>query len=350
MRSLTPKKRLAVLFVCLLALLLPVVPGFAQDKQVEWPKTLVMSTPMGGGPLQLVTQGIAQFIEKSTPIERVILQPMGGPKIWMPRMRAGEVDMAVHSGPDILNAMYARDNYEGAAPATFVRTLMPGHVNHFVITAVPSANIKSISDLKGKNCFIRDPGNPMFELMTNVILASAGMTQKDLKNTLTRVNASEAASDLIEGRADANIGTIIPIIMMEVQQAKGDVTVIGLTDEERAAAKLPEGYFFSDIQAKSPEFQNPRLVRNSISFKTNLYCSSKMPPELAYALAKLLVERKAEWEPINVLAKQWGVLTPDLPVMHPGAERFFKEAGLWTPEVDAWMKVQAGHLSAAEKK
>ena len=350
MRNLTLKKRLAVFFACAFGVLFSVVPGFAQDKQLEWPKTLVLATPFGGGTSQMVCQAVAQFLEKETPIQRVILQPMGGPSVWLPRMAKGEVDMALHSGPDILNATYARGNYEGKEPATFVRTLVPGHNNCFVTIAVPAAKITRLTDMKGKIVFTKDPGNPMFEQITNVMLASAGMTQKDLKASLTRVNASEAAGDLIEGRADANIGTIQPMIIMEVMQAKGDCTVLGLTEEEKAAAKLPEGYFFLDIAADSPEFRNPHLVKNSVAFKTNLYGSTRMSPEVAYAITKIVVDRKAEWESAHALAKQWGVATPDLPLLHEGAMRYFKEKqGAWTPEVDAWMKLQAERVSKLTK-
>ena len=349
MRSLIVKKGLAVLFACLLGLSFS-APGFAQDKPFEWPRTLVMAAPIGGGsPLQIVLQGIAQFIEKETPIQRVILQPMGGPSVWLPRMARGEVDMAGHSGPDILNAMYARESYEGKTPASFVRMLLPGHNNFFVTTAVPAAGITRLTDLKGKIVFTKDPGNPMFEQITNVMLASAGMTQGDLKASLTRVNAAEATGDMIEGRADANMGTILPMIILEVMQAKGDCTVIGLTEEEKAAAKLPEGYFFGDIPADSPEFRNPHLVKNSIGFKTNLYCSTRMSPELVYTLTKLLMDRKAEWENVSVLAKQWGVPTPGLPLLHEGAIRYYKGTSAWTPEVDSWMQTQAERVGKLPK-
>ncbi len=349
MRISTLKKRLAILFACMLCLSLFVASGFAQDKRIEWPKTLVLATPFGGGTSQMVSQAIAQFIEKETPIQRVITQPMGGPSVWLPRMAKGEVDMALHSGPDVLNAMFARENYAGKEPATFVRTLLPGHNIGFVALAVPSAKMTSISDLKGKIVFTKDPGNPMFEQITNVMLASAGMTQKDLKASLTRVNTAETAGDLIEGRADGNIGTIQPMILMEVVQAKGDCTIIGLNEQEKAAARLPEGYFFMDIPADSPEFRNPHEVKNAVAFKTNIYCTNRMSPEVAYEITKILFDNKAQWESAHALAKQWGVASPDLPLMHDGAIRYFKEKGAWTPEVDAWMKLQAERLSQMKK-
>jgi TRAP-type uncharacterized transport system substrate-binding protein len=132
-------------------------------------------------------------------------------------------------------------------------------------------------------------------------------------------------------------------------QAKGDCTVLGLTAEEKAAARLPEGYFFMDIPADSPEFRNPHLVKDSVTYKTNLYCSTRMSPEVAYAVTKILLDRKAEWDSIHALARQWGVASPDLPLMHEGAMRYFKEKGAWTPEIDAWMQAQAERVSKLQK-
>ncbi len=342
-------KHLLFALVCVLGLAVAAPCSAQGGKEVQWPKTLVISIPVGGGSIQMIAQTFGSVIEQNTPIQRVFVQPMGGPDVWMPRMENGKVDMALNSGPDILNAQYARLNYEGKKPATFVRTLLPGHIMPFAVHAAPASGLKNISDLKGKIVYTKDPGSPMFEQLTNVILATAGLTQADLKASLVRMNTSETAGDLIEGRVDASLSTGNAPLIMEVTQAKGDCITLGLSDEEAKAVKLPEGYFLATVPANSPEFKNPHEMRNAVSFQTNIYCSAKMDPEVAYTIAKVIFDNKDKWQTVLPWAPQWGrTPKPGLPLMHAGAIRYFQERNMWEPETDAWMKSQLERLGVKE--
>lgn len=309
------------------------------EKEIKWPKRLVMAVSMGGGPGYLINASIAQFIEKNTPIERVIMQPMGGPSVWLPRMAKGQVDLAQHNGPDIVDAMFARNSYEGTDPAVFVRTLIPGSMAHFIVHATPDSGIRTIADLKGKVVYTKDPGNPMFEELTNLLLSTEGLTQKDLKASMIRVNVGETTGALIEGRADASISPSQASMVMEIRQAKGECLTIGLTDEEAAKIKdkIPDGYFLMDLPANWEAVKNTEPMKNVLTFKNNLYCSSKMDPEVVYELSKLLIERRSEWDHVSAKAKQWGHVTDDTPPLHEGAMRFYREHGDLTPENEARM-------------
>jgi TRAP-type uncharacterized transport system substrate-binding protein len=71
-----------------------------------------------------------------------------------------------------------------------------------------------------------------------------------------------------------------------------------------------------------------------LGLRTFLVASPNMSADIAYKVTKTLFENQKEFASFHVSGKQWtlqNTLTdPKLP-FNPGAIRYFKEKGLWTP-------------------
>ena len=192
------------LWIMAAALFMPVTAN-----AVEWPKDVAVVSPAPGASVHMVLVGIGKAVTRYTPIENWIVQPLGGPKLWLPMMKIGKCDFANHSAPDILNAFLGRGAYSKMGPQP-VRTVAAGHDYMFMFWTTLDKGIRTISDLKGKVAYIKFKANPMFTEMAKNQLASAGLTFSDLKAVLAFSSIKEAIRGLIEGRVDAILYPVVP--------------------------------------------------------------------------------------------------------------------------------------------
>ncbi len=112
----------------------------------------------------MIAVGIGKSVQDHTPIENWIVQPLGGPKLWLPMMSQGKCDFANHNAADILNAFLGRGLYSKLGPQQ-VRTVIAGHEYMFMFWTRAGRGINSIAELKGKVASIKFNGNPMFTEM-----------------------------------------------------------------------------------------------------------------------------------------------------------------------------------------
>jgi hypothetical protein len=101
----------AVVFIAMAGFCSPMTGAAA-----EWPTDVAVVSPAPGASVHMVLVGVGTVITKYTPIKNWIVQPLGGPLVWLPLMKAGRCDFANHSAPDILSAFFGRGAYESMGP------------------------------------------------------------------------------------------------------------------------------------------------------------------------------------------------------------------------------------------
>jgi len=308
---------------------------------VQWPKDVTVISPAPGATVHMVLVGMGKVVEKYTPIEHWIVQPLGGPKLWLPMMREGKCHFANHNAADILNAFLGRGLYAKMGPQP-VRTVAAGHDYMFMFWTTPDKGIRKIADLKGKVVYIRFKANPMFNEMAKNQLASAGLTLKDLKAVLSFSSIKEAARDLIEGRVDAILYPVVPGAVMQINEAKGECVFVQLTRQQAEyVVKHMEGYFIQDIKANDPRFRNKSPVPNAICYQNAMFTSAKMHPDIVYGVVKAIFEHTDEFADVHPSAKYWSLKHRPVSLAvpyHEGSIRYFKEKGLWTKEAQAYQE------------
>jgi TRAP transporter TAXI family solute receptor len=308
---------------------------------VQWPKDVTVISPAPGASVHMVLVGVGKVVPKYTPIENWIVQPLGGPKLWLPMMSEGKCDFANHNAADILNAFLGRGLYAKMGPQP-VRTVAAGHDYMFMFWTIPGKGIRSISDLKGKVVYNKFKANPMFDEMTVNQLGSAGLTVKDLKASMAFSNIKEGIRGLIEGRVDAILYPVVPGAVMQVNEAKGECLFVNLTESQaQYVMKKMEGYFTQDIPANDPRFRNKSPVPNAVCYQNAMFTSAKMDPEIVYGVVKAIFEHSDEFADTHPAAKFWSLKHHPVNLAvpyHEGSIRYFKEKGLWTAEAQAYQE------------
>ena len=307
----------------------------------DWPKDVNVITPAPGASVHMIAVGIGKSVQDHTPIENWIVQPLGGPKLWLPMMSQGKCDFANHNAADILNAFLGRGLYAKLGPQQ-IRTVIAGHEYMFMFWTTPGKGINSIADLKGKVAYIKFKANPMFTEMAQNQLASAGLTFKDLKAVLAFSNIKEAISGLIEGRVDAILYPVVPGAVMQVNEAKGECKFINLTKQQAEfVAKRMEGYYIQDIAADDPRFRNISAVPNAVCYQSAMFTWYNQNPDVVYGVTKAILENSDEFADSHPSAKYWSLSHRPINLAvpyHDGAVRYFQEKGLWTAEAQAYQE------------
>jgi len=332
------KKRVAG--VVMLALMLMFFLG-ASAWAADWPKTVTVISPSPGASVHMVLIGVGKTVEQHTPIDSWIVQPLGGPKLWLPMMQQGKANFANHNAADLVNAFLGRGAYEKMGPQR-VRTVGAGHEYMFSFWTIPGTGIRTVADLKGKVVAYKTKANPMFTELGINQLASAGLTPKDLKAGLSFPSIKEAIRDLIEGRIDAVLYPVVPNFVMQVNEAKGECVFVNLSKKQAAFVldRMP-GYYVQDVPAKDPRFRNTSAVPNAICYQNAMFTSVDTHPDVVYGVAKAIFENTDEFKDTHPAAKYWSLshkpVQPAVPY-HDGSIRFFKEKGLWTGEMQAYQE------------
>ena len=300
---------------------------------VDWPKDIAVISPSPGASVHMVLVGVGKTVEKYTPIENWIVQPLGGPKLWLPMMEQGKCHFANHNAADVMNAFFGRGLYEKMGPQQ-VRTVGAGHEYMFPFWTIPDTGIRKIEDLKGKVVAHKTKANPMFIEMTKNQLGSVGLSAKDFKASLSFPSIKEGIRDLIEGRIDAILYPVVPNFVMQVNEAKKECVFVSLSKEQaKYVLTNMEGYYTQDVPANDSRFRNTSPVDNAICYQNAMYTSVNTHPDIVYGVVKAIFENTSEFADTHPAAKFWSLthkpVQPAVPY-HDGAIRFFKEKGLWS--------------------
>lgn len=326
------RKWLAVLSMSIMVLPL-LTSGTA--RAVEWPPFLVFGAPSAGTTNYMIAVAIGEVIKKYTPIKKVMVQPLGGPTVWGPMMKKGEVDFAIQSGANVIDLFLGIGAFKEMGPMP-VLTAIGGHSFPLMFHTTPDKKITKIEDLKGKVVYTSMMGQPMFTQISQAQMATVGLTLEDLKSSSTMPSVAQATNDLIEGRIDAFLYPVVPSKVKMINQAKGECVFVNLTEEQvdDVQTKNP-GYFKAVIP--EGQYANKKEMRWAICFQTCLHVRADLDPGLVHEIVKVVLEHHDEWVGTHPQAKAWGLdrkpVTIAAEPYHEGAVQYYKEKGLWTDEV-----------------
>ena len=155
-------------------------PAHAAGEEIAWPKRLIVSAPSSGTPASMIMASIARVIEKNTPIQRVIVQPIGGINNFAPMMEKGEVDIAIHSGADVLAHMaglkaYCREKLLAMGGVVPVGEGTAPHILAVSLVGYPSANI--VTDLGAQGICI-SAGSACHQGKASHVVSALGLDKK----------------------------------------------------------------------------------------------------------------------------------------------------------------------------
>lgn len=229
------------------------------------------------------------------------------------------------------NSISTVDGLAGRAPfpkaTTNVCNLATLYPQYFQLVANADSGISKVADIKGKAITTQQRGNTG-ELITRQMLEVNGITYNDVK--VSFVGYTDSVNQMKDGHAQAfSLGTQIPAGSIMDLAAARDIKMIDQSDSYEKMRKLNPGYTLMTIPKGTYPKQNSDV--KVIGYATHLVVSCKLPADQVYTMVKTIA---ANTKTLATVAKPIETLdakgmAEDIGVpFHPGAAKFYKEAGI----------------------
>lgn len=241
---------------------------------------------------------------------------------------AGDTDFAILQN-DI--ASYAFNGtaplFDAAIPNLLgVCTLYPEHVQ---IIARRDAKINSPADLKGKRVAIGPVGSGT-TANVHQILEAWGLTVNDLARA-EQLTASQSADYIKDGRLDAAFFTVAvgAAVIMDTALVV-DVNVVPVDGPN--AEKLIERYpFYAKQSVKAGTYRGNDADVPTVSVMAMLSARADLEADIVYMILKAMYANVSQLHEAHAMFKEisaeTGLVGMSIP-LHPGAKRYFTEAGI----------------------
>jgi TRAP transporter TAXI family solute receptor len=219
--------------------------------------------------------------------------------------------------------------YEGKPKVQDLRVIATLYPETVHIVARKDAGIKSVADLKGKRVSIDEPGSGTI-VDSRLVLAAYGITEKDIRPEYLK--PGPAGDRLKDNQLDAFffVGGYPTGAISELATSSG-VALVPITGPE-ADKLLSEYKFFAKDTVPAGVYKDVPETQ-TISVNAQWVTTAKQSEDLVYKVTKALWSdetRKqldaghAKGKLITLKTATTGLGIP----LHPGAEKFYREAGV----------------------
>lgn len=327
--------RLVVVVLCLLGL--GALPAADASAGMPAPKDQYysMGTSSAGGTLFALGGAMASIVKKQVPQIKITPEITGGSVDNIKLLMNKKIEMALSSSQPCYEGYMGVGKFAETGKVTNYSALASGHQIVFQLYTLKKSGIKSIRDLKGKRVSLGASGSDG-NVVGKIVLEAHGlkMSQDWRPEYLSHGDGPGALRD---GRVDA--------VLIVSPTPTSAVTDITSTHADEVVFLLPEPQILDAILKEHPYWGkavipggvyrgHPNTQQGSFSMATYFIARNDVDNATAYWTIKTVLENNAELGRANALGKFWTKEIALAPVkgvipIHPGAEAYFKEIGIW---------------------
>jgi TRAP transporter TAXI family solute receptor len=213
-----------------------------------------------------------------------------------------------------------------------LRALFPMYETSFQVAALRRSAIRSLADLDGKKVGVgpaKGPAELFFRAAAEIAHVNPVIVNGDPAVLTKRV---------IAGEIDALWqGAVVPIPSLSEVAGQADAVVFGLTDAETAAMllKFPQ---LSATTIPTGAYKGQTAEIKSVSAWNFVVANKDLPIDTAYAITKAVLSAanpKSEIYPTAAGTLSANAVQNRIMPFHPGAMRFYDEAGIKLPSPES---------------
>lgn len=313
----------------------------------NWPKEVVF----GGGPSAatvsyMITAYWTNLLQKeygirSTPVTSTSEEnALGAGKM---QMAAGQI-----VGPVPEQAIKGEEAFAKAGPQP-IRLLFNFSDIAWYYVALKGSGIKSLGDLKGKK-FAGDSKGATYVTWVNLeVLHAYGLSEKDVS-----IGAYARQNDVCTnvGSRVADVGGFvgpIPVGFVSEFATTQDVAFLPLSGQ--AIKRLIDNWtWVAPTKIPANTYRGQTVDVPTVKSWLGFVSHKDLPDDFVYQLLKYAYgpDYRADFEKISVVTRMEStvnraVANATIP-FHAGAVKFYKDAGVWTPELEKWQTDQLKKL------
>ena len=266
------------------------------------------------------------------------VQPMSGTSAYAPLVNRGEVEFGLLNAVDVANAYEGVDSFKGRKNPE-LRLVGVMFVVPIGIAVANDSPVKSMKELKGLRMPSQYTSQGTILVAQDAALATGGVSTADMK-PFPVSDFVKGLAALGEGKVDASLSCLGCAAAQEANvalAAHGGLRFLPLNDTPEAVAAMrkvfPSGYL--KTFQPSPAFPGVVAATKLMVYSTFLATSTHVPDALVYQAVKAIYENKPDLVAASAPMKSFepGMMAEASTVpYHPGAEKFFREIGLWPPK------------------
>lgn len=220
--------------------------------------------------------------------------------------------------------------FEGKPAIAGLRLIANLYPESLHVVVKKDSGIKSIAELKGKRVALDEPGSGTL-VNARAVLAAYGLKESDIKPEY--IKPGPAGDKLKDGSLDAFFftGGAPAGAIAELASAGGGITILPIDGPQAEALKKQSG-FFADDTIPADTYKGVGAVK-TLAVGAQWVTSDKADANTVYEIVKALYSEAGQKALAaghakgKLITKENAVRGAGIP-FHPGAERFYKEAGL----------------------
>jgi len=261
---------------------------------------------------------------------RATVEATGGSVFNVNAIMSGDLEFGVVQSDRQYQAIRGLAEWKDAGPQKDLQAVFSIHPESITLVAAVDAGIKDIKDLKGKRVNIGNPGSGQRQNSIDALETVGIDYEKDLQ--AEGIKAAESAGLLQDGRIDAFFYTVGHPngSIKEATSGKRKVRFASIMGIEKLLEKYP--YY---AKAVIPIEFYPGAANDgdvpTFGVKATFVTSAKVSDDVVYAITKEVFDNFEEFKKLHpaygVLTKE-GMLEGLSAPIHPGALKYYKEAGL----------------------
>jgi uncharacterized protein len=310
-------------------------------------ETVKMATIAPGTSAYLTMTTFASMVNQNQDDYSITVDATGAATKHGIELSKGKLDMAM-SSPTVIfflknkKAMYQKlDDHAELAEAQ--RLVMWFPYGQYHILSYADSGIKTLADLKGKKVFLGPPGGGAWTAAYGIVKAATGLDAKEGDYESVKASWSSAVQGFQDRQFDVFInGGIAPFPQVEQLSLTSELNLIGMTKEEydandgaqkyinglkgRELGVIPAGIYGDNVNARGDVY--------TLAAAVGIIVRKDMSDDQVYTMTKAFwdnVEAARASTPwlahvtLEYAVKEGGMS------LHPGAIRYYKEAGVEIP-------------------
>jgi TRAP transporter TAXI family solute receptor len=262
---------------------------------------------------------------------RCSVESTGGSVYNINTMRSGELDMGIVQSDIQYKALKGEgEEFQAAGPFEDLRALFSVHPEPFTVVARADSGIETFDDLKGKRVNVGNPGSGQRSTM-EVLMNAKGWTMADFA-LASELKSAEQAQALADNKIDA-IAFTVGQPSGTIQEATTPVDArqipdTGPEDDDRVA----DNPNYSKAIIPGGMYRGTDSDTETFGVRATFVTTAEVPDEVIYEVVKTVFENFEDFKKLHPafanLTKEEMVTAALSAPLHPGAERYYKEAGL----------------------
>lgn len=254
----------------------------------------------------------------------------GGSVYNVNAVRNGELEFGVAQSDVQFKAFNGVDSFKEQGANPKLRSVFSVHPEPFTVVARKDAGIKTFEDLKGKRVNVGNPGSGQRDTM-EVLMKQMGWTMDDFA-LASELQAAEQSQALCDNNIDAMVYTVGHPAGSIKEATTACDSVLVTVDNPSVAKLVEDNPYYRTAVIPGGMYRGSDGDTKTFGVGATLITSEDVPNEVVYELVKSVFTNMDQFRSLhpafaNLDPKQMasdGLSAP----LHPGAEKYYREAGL----------------------